>query len=109
MAKFLALYTGQPSDGLPFNPADREKGMKAWGQWMSDHAEHIVDAGGPLGSTKRVSSDGIADVKNNLTGYVILEATSHEEAAKLFLDHPHFTIFPGDGVEIMKCPPIPDL
>lgn len=109
MAKFLAIYTGQPSDGLHLNPEDREKGMQAWGQWMSDHAEHILDAGGPLGSTKRASADGIADVKNNLTGYVILEAPSHEEAAKLFLDHPHFTIFPGDGVEIMVCPPIPEL
>lgn len=109
MAKFLALYTGQPSNGVPLNPEDREKGMAAWGQWMSDHAEHIVDAGGPLGSTKRVSAEGVTETKNNLTGYVIIDAPSHEAAAQLFLDHPHFTIFPGDGVEILTCPPIPEL
>ena len=27
--------------------------------------------------------------------------------AKLFEKHPHFTIFPGDSVEIMECLPIP--
>jgi hypothetical protein len=28
-------------------------------------------------------------------------------AAKLFEGHPHFTIFPGDGVEVMEVLPIP--
>jgi ribosomal protein S17 len=28
---------------------------------------------------------------------------------KFMVDHPHFTIFPGDGVEIMECLPIPDM
>ena len=30
-----------------------------------------------------------------------------EAAAKLFERHPHFTIFPGDSVEIMECVPLP--
>jgi hypothetical protein len=25
----------------------------------------------------------------------------------MFENHPHFTIFPGDSVEIMECLPIP--
>jgi len=29
--------------------------------------------------------------------------TPHEAAAKLFQSHPHFTIFPGDAVEVMEC------
>lgn len=32
---------------------------------------------------------------------------SHEEAAKLFISHPHFKIFPGESVEIMECLPMP--
>ena len=28
-------------------------------------------------------------------------------AAKMFEGHPHFTIFPGDSVEIMECLPLP--
>ena len=49
----------------------------------------------------------MSDTRNNVTGYVIIEADSHEAAAKLFEDHPHFSIFPGDSVEIMECLPIP--
>ena len=33
---------------------------------------------------------------------------SHEAAAKMFEGHPHFTIFPGEAVEIMEVLPIPD-
>ena len=31
----------------------------------------------------------------------------YEAAAKLFENHPHFTIFPGESVEIMPVLPIP--
>ena len=33
----------------------------------------------------------------------------YPDAAKLFLNHPHFMIFPGDRVEVMECLPIPGL
>ena len=46
---------------------------------------------------------------NLLTVFVVVRAPSHEAAAKLFEGHPHFTIFPGDGVEIMEVLPIPDV
>jgi hypothetical protein len=68
----------------------------------------IVDQGSPLGKTKRASPEGITDIKNAMTGYVIVRAESHEAAAKLFENHSHFTIFPGDSVEIMECLPLPD-
>ena len=76
---------------------------------MKDHEKAIVDGGTPLGKTKRVTKDGIADVRNNLAAYTIVEAESQEAAAKMFLNHPHFTIFPGDGVEIMECLPLPQM
>jgi len=65
--------------------------------------------GGPLGKTKSISSAGIADIRNAMTGYSLIKAESHEAAAKLFENHPHFTIFPGDAVEVMECLPIPGL
>ncbi|MDR3462508.1 MAG: hypothetical protein P4L76_09375 [Beijerinckiaceae bacterium] len=34
-------------------------------------------------------------------------AESPEAAAKLFENHPHFTIFPGESVEVMPVLPIP--
>ena len=74
---------------------------------MKTHGAVIVDSGGPLGKTKKASEQGVSDVKNNLTGFVVVQAESQEAAAKLFLKHPHFSIFPGDSVEIMEVLPIP--
>ena len=42
-----------------------------------------------------------------MTAYVIVQAENHEEAAQMFEGHPHFTIFPGEAVEVMECLPIP--
>ena len=39
--------------------------------------------------------------------FTVVRAESHEAAAKLFEQHPHFAIFPGDAVEIMPVLPIP--
>lgn len=110
MTKFLAVYTGTGPPAGQARPLPEDqiaKGMAAWGDWMARNAGRIVDTGGPLGVTKRVSSAGVADTHNNLSGYVVIEAQSHAEAASLFEGHPHFSIFPGDAVEIMECLPIP--
>jgi hypothetical protein len=42
---------------------------------------------------------------NPLSGFVIVRAESQEAAARMFVNHPHFTIFPGESVEIMECLP----
>ena len=107
MAKFLAVYTGQPGAGGPPDPATIAKGMQAWTDWMTRHAGQVVDSGGPLGKTKRVSKAGIADASNQMSGFVVVEAADIEAAAKMFVDHPHFAIFPGDGVDIMPVMAIP--
>ena len=114
MKKFLAIYLGTP-DGFEkwktLDDATRKSkeaaGMKAWGEWQTSNGSRIVDGGGPLGKTKRASPQGVGDTKNAMTGYVIVQADSHEAAAKLFEKHPHFTIFPGQSVEIMEVLPIP--
>ena len=107
MAKFMAIYTGTPGARTQPDEATIAKGMQAWAEWMSRHASRIVEAGGPLGKTKKVSAAGIADIQNNIAGYVVVEAQDHEAAALMFTGHPHFAIFPGDGVEVMPCLPIP--
>jgi hypothetical protein len=110
MKTFVALYMGAPdaSGGRPdMSQADIERGMTAWGDWMAANADRLVDPGGPLGKTKRACAAGVSDVRNAVTGYVVLRAESHEAAAALFEDHPHFSIFPGDGVEIMEVLPVP--
>jgi hypothetical protein len=114
MKQFMAIYTGSSTARSSWDKlSERERkqreatGIKAWREWMTTHRESVVDEGGPLGKTKRTNAQGVADVRNNMAAYVIVRAESHEAAAKLFLDHPHFTIFPGDAVEIMECLPVP--
>jgi hypothetical protein len=67
----------------------------------------FVEAGGPLGETKLINEKGIKDINNQMAAYMVVKAASHEAAAKLFLNHPHFMIFPGDAVEIMEVLPVP--
>jgi len=78
-----------------------EEGLAALRAWDEAHRDVIVYEGGPLGPTKRTSPEGIADVVNELTVFLVVRAPSHEAAAALFEGHPHFAIFPCDSVDIM--------
>jgi len=114
MKQFLAVFTGHPTSfekWMSMDEATRkareEAGMKAWNDWQVRNAARITVDGGPLGRTKRVTAEGIADTRNHLGGFVVIKAESQDEAARLFEGHPHFTMFPGDGVEVMEIMPIP--
>src|ERR1700682_41232 len=87
--------------------AKEREGMAAWKAWVEKHQSAIVAMGGPLGKTKKVDSSGIADFGNEMGAFTVVRAGSHEAAAKLFENHPHFAIFPGERVEIMPVLPIP--
>lgn len=100
MKAWLALPEGE-------RQAKEREGMAAWKAWAERHQASIVAMGGPLGKTKRIGQDGIEDVTNELCAYVVVRADSHEAAVKLFESHPHFAIFPGNGVEVMPVLPIP--
>jgi hypothetical protein len=71
---------------------------------MSAHSAMILstDAGG---KTKRVTSGGVSDTRNDIVLYSIIEAESHEAAAKLFEDHPHLQI-PQSSIEVMEIRPM---
>ena len=113
---YLAVFLGSQSspqriawDALPEGERRTKEraGMVAWHAWMEKHKAAIVAVGGPLGKTKKVSADGIHDARNHMGGYTVIRADSHEAAARLFEQHPHFAIFPGDAVEVMPVLPIP--
>ena len=114
MKKFVAIYLASPGFKNKWEALSEQekqerqsKGIAAWHAWVNKNKEAIVEMGSPLGKTKNVSPSGIADVKNNMTAFTIVQTESHETAAKLFENHPHFTIFPGESIELMECMPIP--
>jgi hypothetical protein len=113
---FLAIFLGgkstpQMTAWNALSEAERQarmqRGMAAWHAWVETNKGAIVELGGPLGKTKKADAKGIADVTNVMSGFTIVRADSHEAAAKLFEDHPHFAIFPGESIEIMPVLPIP--
>jgi hypothetical protein len=87
--------------------AKEQEGRAAWKDWVEKNQDAIVYEGGPLGKTKRVSRDGVVDAANALAVFIVVRAASHEAAAKMFEGHPHFTIFPGEAVEVMPLLPVP--
>lgn len=113
---YLAIFLGSKASpqmkawmALPEGErrAREQQGMAAWKAWVEKHQGAIAGMGGPLGKTKKVDKDGIADISNQIGAFTVVRAASHEAAAKMFENHPHFTIFPGDSVEIMPVLPIP--
>ena len=113
---FLAVFLGSKTSAnmaawtaLPEaeRRAKEQQGIAAWKAWVEKHQAAIVELGGPLGKTKRVDSAGITDISNEMGAFTVVRAASHEAAAKMFENHPHFTIFPGETIEVMPVLPIP--
>jgi len=116
MKTFLAIYTGTAAamakwSAMPEHELKQRQieGVKAWHAWVEKNKASIVEIGAPLGRTKSIASGGVTDIRNNMTAFTVVQADSHEAAAKLFENHPHFTVFPGEAVEVMECLPIPAL
>jgi len=105
MKKYLVIYKA-PSEEFQKMMANsdkdmQKKGMEEWDTWMKAHKAELVDMGGPVSKTKQVMADGVTDIKNDIGGYSIVQADSHDAAAKVFSDNPHFKI-PRASIEVME-------
>lgn len=108
MPRFVAVYTMTPEDVATFRALPKSEqeaidtaGLQAWEAWRNKHAVAIVGTDVMVGKTKRVSKTGIVDARNQIAGFVIVEAADIAAAAGLFQNHPHITVFPGDGIDVM--------
>ena len=104
MTKYLLNYHG---GGMPETPAEGEKVMKAWNDWMGVLSKSLVDGGNPTGPSKTIAANGkVSDGGgvNPSTGYSILEAKSLDEAVKLSKGCPIF--ISGGSVEVSELMPM---
>lgn len=111
MADYLAIFTSDKTGPKwrawramsPEEQAETDRrGMAANAAWTEAHRAAIVHEGGGLGPTKRMADDGtVGDVVNLLTVFMVVRAESHEAAVRMFEGHPHLTVWPCDGVEVM--------
>ena len=106
MNKFIVLFLAPATvmeEWMKTPQAERdpaEKKMREdWDEWMKSHSAMIKETNSG-GKTKRITSDGVVDTKNDIMLYSIIEAESHEAAAKAFEGHPHLGI-PQGSIEIM--------
>jgi hypothetical protein len=114
MKKFMVLFMATPADFenamKNATPDQQKKGMDAWMGWMNKHKASLVDHGAPLGKTVRVDAKGHAAARNGIGGYSVVQAESHEAAAKMFdKDHPHLAWMPNAWIEIVEIMPMPGM
>src|SRR5262245_52338217 len=112
MKKYIALYMapiGAFDEMMKKqDPAEMKKMNDGWMAWVNAHKSSFVDQGAPAGKNKRVTKDGVKDVRNEVTGYSVVQADSHDAAAKLFKDNPMLA-FPGAYVEVIEWMEMPGM
>ncbi len=112
MKKYVALYMAPLSamDEMKKNssPEQMKAGMDEWMKWANAHKKDLVELGAPLGKNKRMTSKGATDVRNEVSGFSIVQADSHEAATKLFHGNPHLKI-PGGYIEVLEWVSLPGM
>jgi hypothetical protein len=111
MKKFLVLYKAPASSFAQMakaTPEQQKAGMAAWMAWSQKAASSIVEMGGPLGKSLRVTPGGASPTTNDLGGYSVLQAESKEALAETLKGHPHF-MTPDGTIEIIEVMAIPGM
>ena len=88
MADYLFTYHG---GGVPETEEEGEKVMAAWGAWMGELGEALVDQGNPVGPSASVATDGTTAPfhgPDTVTGYSIVTAADLDAATALAMGCP---------------------
>jgi hypothetical protein len=112
MKHFMVLYM-MPVEGLEAWMAkpeaerkEAEDKMKVdWDAWLSSHTDSVLNTVA-LGKAKRIDAAGVSDAPNGMMLSSYVQAESAEEAAQIFVGHPHLGI-PGATIEVMETSDLP--
>ena len=83
MANYLLAYHG---GGMPQDPAQQQKVMAAWGEWMGKVGADLVDGGNPVAQARMIAANGTVSSgggANPVSGYSIVKADSLDKAVAL--------------------------
>ncbi|HEU0050747.1 MAG TPA: hypothetical protein VFQ60_01685 [Patescibacteria group bacterium] len=83
----------------PTRKKQSEDMMRSWQTWTKKNEKSILDYGLPVGKTKRITSKGATDARNDINWYLVIEAESSESAVKILKEHPHLQI-PGAYIDV---------
>jgi hypothetical protein len=84
MSRFLVTYHGS---GMPTDPAMAEQAKAAFGAWLQQAGDAVVDPGAPLRSGTQVC-DGAPTAVSEIGGYSIIEAPDEDAATEILKSHP---------------------
>ena len=82
MPRYLITYQGMPH----VDPAQTEQAREAFGNWLRETGDAVVDPGAPTNAVAHVASG--VPVRLEIGGYSIIEAPSEAEAVRLLESHP---------------------
>lgn len=108
MKKYMILYEGPAT---PQDQMSKEKGeqiMAAWGKWMDDTGDALVDVGSPMTMGKAIKDNGQEDNSPQLNGYSVLQAEDEAAVIKLIENHPFLSDNDGKfAIDIFELLPVP--
>jgi len=80
MANYLLLYHG---GGMPETEDEKVKVMTAWGAWMQQVGDNLVDGGNPTSNVQTVNMDGVNMFSGDqVTGYSVIKADTMDDAVR---------------------------
>ena len=109
MPKYMFIFRGGAPEIPDLSPTEMETHLRKWYAWAGELAKAGRHSGGqPLDNTgktirgpQRTVTDGpYAESKDLVTGSLVIEATSLEEATELAMDCPVFEL--GGSVEVRQ-------
>ena len=79
MPKFVFVYHG---GGKPSSPEEGAQVMQKWMEWLGGLGSDVVDMGNPVGLSKTVYADRVADDggSNPTSGYSLVNAKDIDDA-----------------------------
>lgn len=79
MANYLLIYHG---GAMGETQEEQDANMVAWGEWMKQCGENLVDGGNPCNEAITVDKDGATEYNGSerITGYSIISAPDMEAA-----------------------------
>jgi len=82
MPEFIFAYHGGK---MPETEEAVAKEMAAWGAWFEQMGDAVVQPGNPVGKSKTVTLQGVADDggANPLSGYTVIRAETMEDAVAM--------------------------
>ncbi len=107
MPKYLCLQRKLPGGSAERpSPAQMQEMYAMFGAWQQKFTKNLVDMGGRLGDGRVATADPVPDgpfveIKELVGGYMIVAATSLEEAIGIARECPGL-VGPGSGVEVIE-------